>query len=366
MTWPASQDYNEAVQSPSVNFNDAELKRGAAAVGALGLPLPCSGTFADVYEIRCPDGGHWAVKCFTREVPGLRERYEAIGDHLRQARLSFTVDFRYLEKGIQVAHEWCPVLKMEWACGLPLNQFVAENLDAPATLASLGLAWARVGRYLRAAGVGHCDLQHGNVLLVPDSGANSLALKLVDYDGMWVPALAGKPSGEAGHPNYQHPGRAREQTYSREVDRFPLLLVATALRALQTGGRALWERYDTGDNLLFIEADLRAPDESPLFGELRRSSDEQAVALATRMIEALRGGVESAELIEEPTPARPPPAAPPPPEKAAGLPEWLSALGEAVTAGEDVTGLPPPAPASWLADVRRAEQAPPPRERPDR
>ena len=50
---------------------------------------------------------------------------------------------------------------------------------------------------------------------------------------MWVPALAGKKSGEVGHPNYQHPQRLREGTYSLEVDRFPLLLVATALRALK-------------------------------------------------------------------------------------------------------------------------------------
>jgi hypothetical protein len=58
-----------------------------------------------------------------------------------------------------------------------------------------------------------------------------LALKLIDYDGMWVPALAGTRSGEVGHPSYQHPQRLREGPYNIDVDRFPLLLVATALRA---------------------------------------------------------------------------------------------------------------------------------------
>ena len=43
-----------------------------------------------------------------------------------------------------------------------------------------------------------------------------------------------KLSGEVGHPSYQHPQRLREGTYSPEVDRFPVLLVATALRALKT------------------------------------------------------------------------------------------------------------------------------------
>ena len=54
---------------------------------------------------------------------------------------------------------------------------------------------------------------------------------------MFVPSLAGKKSGEVGHPNYQHPQRLREGTYNAEVDRVPLLVVATALRALSVGGR---------------------------------------------------------------------------------------------------------------------------------
>ncbi|HVS39069.1 MAG TPA: hypothetical protein VMS17_26155 [Gemmataceae bacterium] len=32
MLWPLSQDYNEAIQSPAVNFADADLQRGGPAV----------------------------------------------------------------------------------------------------------------------------------------------------------------------------------------------------------------------------------------------------------------------------------------------------------------------------------------------
>ncbi len=366
MAWPASQDYNEAVQLPAASFADADLKAGQAAANALGLPMPCSGNFADVYQLACPDGRRWAVKCFTREVPGLAGRYEAIGTHLRQAKLPFTVDFTYLEKGIRVGGAWYPVLKMEWVEGLPLNQFVARYLDSPPTLASLSAAWVGAGRCLRAAGVGHCDLQHGNVLLVPAAGTTALALKLVDYDGLYVPALAGKPSGESGHPAYQHPRRARDGAYSRDVDRFPLLLVATSLRALQAGGRALWERYDNGDNLLFTEADLQAPTKSPLFRELLRSPDGLTVTMATRMIDALRGDVDSAPLLQEAEFARPKRAtrhqladAAPAPGQVGGVPEWLPALGEAWAEGADVAALPPPAVPDWLGDVRRAEEARP-------
>jgi WD40 repeat protein len=268
MAWPLSQDYNEAIQNPASSFADPELKAGYPVVNALGMPLPRSGNFADVYEFRGASGAKWAIKCFTREVKGLRERYSEISKHLVQARLPFTVDFQYLEQGIRIQGRWFPVLKMHWVEGFLLNEFVRDNLDKPAVLDGLGQIWLRMGKRLREAGVAHADLQHGNVILVPGSRASALAVKLIDYDGMFVPALARKPSVEFGHPAYQHPKRLRQGIYSPEVDRLPLLAVACALRALAVVGRPLWERYDNGDNLLFREPDLSKPGESALFREL--------------------------------------------------------------------------------------------------
>ncbi len=320
MTWPTSQDYNEAIQAPAANFADPDLRQGEAATNALGIPLPCSGNFADVYQVRCPDGPVWAVKCFTREAPGLRERYAEISKHLRQAKLPFTVDFTYLEKGIRVKGKWRPALKMQWVEGFTLNQFVKQYLDRPAMLEALLQMWGRMAQYLRDARVGHCDLQHGNVLLAPGAGPNTVALKLIDYDGMWVPALAGKKSGEVGHPCYQHPQRLRDGTYSVDVDRFSLLLIAAGLRALATSGRPLWDKYDNGDNLLFKQADLDAPTKSFLFLDLIRSGDRLTADLADRLLKALRGGLASAPLLQEVLPETGVPAAPAPPPPRVAVP----------------------------------------------
>jgi tetratricopeptide (TPR) repeat protein len=298
MSWPLSQDYNEAIQSPRGNFTDDDLRNAEPVCNALGIPMPCSGNFADVYQMRSARGS-WAVKCFTREVPGLRERYAAISEHLRDANLPFAVDFTFLEKGIRVRGQWYPVLKMQWVEGLTLNAFVRQYADKPVMMKTLLQIWVRMAVRLREADIAHTDLQHGNVLLVPGSTAGSLAVKLIDYDGMWVPALAKTPSGEAGHPCYQHPQRVTEQTYSRELDRFPLLLIATALDCLRVGGQALWDKYDSGDNLLFREADLQAPAKSPLFYELLKLGDPQASRLVRETLDALRGRLESAPLLAE-------------------------------------------------------------------
>src|SRR6204780_4653313 len=120
MSWPLSQDYNEAIQTPAQCFADPELRQGEAVTNALGLPAPCSGNFADVYAV-VSGSQKWAVKCFTRQIQGLRERYAEISKYLAHVQLGFMVEFKYLEQGIRVRGPWYPSLKMQWVEGLPLN-----------------------------------------------------------------------------------------------------------------------------------------------------------------------------------------------------------------------------------------------------
>jgi WD40 repeat protein/serine/threonine protein kinase len=303
MRWPLAQDYNEAVQNPAQCFGDDELRRSLPTLNPLGLPLPCSGNFADVYQLHSPTTGRsWAIKCFTRRVPGLRERYREISAHLAQANLPFAVEFQYLEQGIRVHGQWFPALKMHWVEGLPLNTFVKAHLDRPEVLAVVRQVWLRLAQRLRAARVAHGDLQHGNVLVLPGTGAEAPSVKLIDYDGMWVPALAGSPPGEVGHPAYQHPQRLREGVYSPEIDRFSNLAIYTALRCLEVRGATLWERHDNGDNLLFGPQDFARPGKSQLFRELWGLEDSEARALAGWLALASLGPLERVPSLEEVAP----------------------------------------------------------------
>ncbi|MBA4191962.1 MAG: hypothetical protein C0467_28615 [Planctomycetaceae bacterium] len=283
MSWPMSQDFNEAMQNPRISFDDPDLKTGETVVGAHGMPLPRSGNFADVYQLKGTDGREWAVKCFTRPVTGLGDRYAAISEALAEANFPFSVGFEFLADGVKVGGVGRPIVKMEWVEGLLLNQVVRENTGRPTVLSALGQMWVKLCKRLREAGVAHADLQHGNVLLVPGSRPGAYGLKLIDYDGMYVPALANTPSGESGHPSYQHPARAGTRTYSPDVDRFPHLVVATALKGLAVCGPALWEKYDNGDNLLFTEEDFRKPASSKAMRELWNTDDPVVQAYVGRM-----------------------------------------------------------------------------------
>ena len=289
----------EAVQDLRGCVEDEELRDGEVACTPLGLPMLWSGNFADVYKIHCPaTGSTWALKCFTRQVQGLQDRYRKIATHLEQARLPFTVDFQYLEQGMHIGSERFPVLKMRWVEGLTLNQFVEEHLERPGNLQMLLDLWVKLAARLRDAGIAHADLQHGNVLLVPMEGG-SLALRLIDYDGMYVPSLAGSRSGEVGHPAYQHPQRLHEGTFNAEVDRFSHLVIYTAIRSIMAGGRDLWRRFNNDDNLLFRDLDFSCPATSEVFRTLWQGTDPDLQALSGRLILACAKPLEQVPLINE-------------------------------------------------------------------
>ncbi len=299
MNWPNATDYNAAVQNPPLCFHDEDLRQGQAVGDLFGLPRPHSGNFADVYQIQGGDGQSWAVKCFTRPVTGLRARYQAISEHLRQAQRAFMVEFHFLEEGVCIRGQWYSLVKMRWVEGFRLNEFIREHLDKPVVLERLAQLWLRLGQELRDAGMAHGDLQHGNVLLVPASKGNSLALKLIDYDGMFVPSLADRPSGEYGHPNYQHPQRSPERGYNRDMDRFSHLLIYTALRCLRIGGEELWRRYDNQENLLFRREDFRQPSKSQLLRELWETSERDVRCLVGHLLLASQRPLEVVPALDE-------------------------------------------------------------------
>jgi pimeloyl-ACP methyl ester carboxylesterase len=134
--------------------------------------------------------------------------------------------------------------------------------------------------------------------LVPGSKSSLLALKLIDYDGMFVPPLAHYPSGEVGHANYQHPRRLREGCYDDGMDRFSHLLIYTALRCLHFGGEELWQRYDNQENLLFREDDFRRPSKSLLLRELWEMPDRDVRSLVGHLLLASLGPVGVVPMLD--------------------------------------------------------------------
>ena len=259
MRLPDLVAYQAAVQHPATAFSDPALKAASVVTGRLGLPRAVSGNFAVTYELR-KGAQRWAVRCFHRDAADRASRYAAISQTLASARDGPLVPIDYIENGVRVGPTWYPITRMAWIDGRPLNVAIEQHLDQPSALDELERRLRSLVANLRQHGIAHGDLQHGNILV--DA---SRMLRLVDYDGMFVPALRGRAASETGDPNYQHPQRSTQ--FNADLDRFAAIVIVIALRALRAEPD-LWPEYNSGDNLLFRRADFADPSRSALFRDL--------------------------------------------------------------------------------------------------
>lgn len=260
--WPSPQEYNEAVQTPRMCFSDADLANSEPELTNLGIPRVVSGGFANVYRLRSDEHQiDMAVRCFVAPVKDQQERYRAISSFLLGSDLRCTVSFEYLEEGIKVGGHWFPALKMDWVDGLPLNVCVDQNLLNRTRLSDLRTKFQAMMDTMRAWGIAHGDLQHGNIMVCDGE------LFLVDYDAMFVPALEGYASNELGHPNYQHPLRTAAD-FGPWLDNFSAWTIDTALLCL-IHDPSLWNTFNGDEALLFRQTDFANPEKSKLLSVLQ-------------------------------------------------------------------------------------------------
>ena len=264
ISWPSARLFTEAIQCPAVCFAHPELRDTIPAVDRLGMPLVTSGQFAYVYKLRSQHGVY-AVRCFRGHLGDREQRYQAIDEHLRAHPLAPLAKFAYDAHGILVSGRRYPVLVMEWLDGPTLDVYLAEVTGRRDVLLHLADEWLRLLAALRAAGVAHGDLQHGNIIV--EHGQ----FRLVDFDGMFVPAMAGWSASEIGHQHYQHPAR-NARYFNADLDNFSGLVIYLSLVALAERPE-LWAEFHD-ENLLFTKDDFVAPERSRLLARIKEIGGE--------------------------------------------------------------------------------------------
>ena len=209
-----------------------------------------------------------------REFADQQQRYEAVSKHLTTVKLPYIVGFHFLSRGIKIRGQWYPILKMEWVQGELLNEYIKKNLRNSSTLLNLANRWITMVKALQQATIAHGDLQHANVMVVNGD------FRLIDYDGMFVPALAGQSSHEVGHRNYQHPFRT-ESDFGPYLDHFAAWVIYVSLISLSIDP-GLWHRIGAGDEfLLFHKEDFDEPSTSSTFMLLARHADARIQSLTS-------------------------------------------------------------------------------------
>ena len=286
MSWPTPREYALALFRAKKNLLVPGLKDCKLVCTPQGLPKPLTGGFGAVFEATTPDGKRWALKFFHKKALGTRRRYRLLAEWQHKNPMPGMVSCTWHEKALVVKGNEFPMVQMPWIEGLRLSDFLAKHHNSPDVCNVLFDCWLKLVEFLRESGIAHGDLQHNNILLVPE-GHNRFQMRLVDLDGVWLPTLKDIPSSEIGHRAYQHPFR-RQDPYHPGVDRFPALVIALSLAALADHGGVLWKKFHLGRNLIFRRTDFVAPLKSPLFMALR-AFDSDRVRLLSKALEEACG-----------------------------------------------------------------------------
>jgi hypothetical protein len=337
--WPTPNEYCAAVQNPRNCFADRELAGGRIVLNPLGLPKVSSGNFAVVFELERGDR-RYAVKCFTRRIQDQQQRYAAITRFLAGRSLPSLVSFRYLPQGLRCGGGIVPFLAMEWIDGELLHQYVERQLGTPALLRDLAEQWRTVVGSLKGYGVAHGDLQHRNILVAAGR------LRLVDYDGMFVPGLRGMAPDERGNDHFQHPNRSKRD-YDEHVDRFAALVIYLSLRAL-AADPALWQEFHSGENLILSRGDYVTPGVTLVWRRLAGSPDETVQQLSATLERACRDSLSCVPDLETALRQAQPPVA-------MAAADWLK-LGQALGIGHTPAGRTSAPPT--ITDWARRQPAP--------
>ena len=264
--YPSIKEYKEAILFAEDNFE--QIKNLRPVLDEDGNPVMSSGNFAVVFKMKDEQAGRlYAVKCFLRDQDGRTEAYRMISEELEYVSSTFLTSIKYLDKELFVDTDQSdetefPVLLMDWVEGMTLDKYIREHIDDQYELSLLAYQFSRLAMWLMPQPFAHGDLKPDNIL-VKDDGT----LVLVDYDGMYVPAMKGLRARELGSPDFRHPSRT-ETDFDEHIDDFSLASILLSLKAISLQPDLL-EDYGASDRLLFSALDYRNLSKSETFNALR-------------------------------------------------------------------------------------------------
>ena len=265
MQYPLISEYLAAIQDAHDNLD--KLNHLVPVLDEHGEPYRSSGAFAVVFKMKDEQTGKcYALKCFTEDQEGRAEAYRQIAEELEFVDSPYITSVKYLEKELFVdsncEDDEFPVLLMDWIEGETMETFIAENYTDSYEMSMLCYRFCKMAAWLRSQSFAHGDIKPDNIIVRPDG-----TLTLVDYDGMFVPAMKGQKSPTIGTKDFSHPLRTIDD-FDETIDDFALASIALSLKAIALDS-SLLQSYGASDRLLFSATDYLDLSKSKIFAALQ-------------------------------------------------------------------------------------------------
>ena len=281
MQYPLISEYLAAIREAKDNLD--KLSHLVPVLDKYGEPYRSSGAFAVVFKMKDEQTDKcYALKCFTEEQEGRAEAYRQIAEELEFVDSPYITSVKYLEKELFVdsncEDEEFPVLLMDWIEGETMETYVAANYTDTHAMSMLCYRFCKMAAWLRSQSFAHGDIKPDNIMVRPDG-----TLTLVDYDGMFVPAMKGQKSPTIGTKDFSHPLRNIDD-FDETIDDFALASIALSLKAISLNP-SLLQTYGASDRLLFSAADYLDLSKSNTFTALQGLlADEEAITLMSMFL----------------------------------------------------------------------------------
>ena len=281
MQYPLISEYLAAIREADDNLD--KLSHLVPVLDKYGEPYRSSGAFAVVFKMKDEQTGKcYALKCFTEEQEGRAEAYRQIAEELEFVDSPYITSVKYLEKELFVdsncEDEEFPVLLMDWIEGETMETYIAANYTDTHAMSMLCYRFCKMAAWLRSQSFAHGDIKPDNIMVRPDG-----TLTLVDYDGMFVPAMKGQKSPTIGTKDFSHPLRTIDD-FDETIDDFALASIALSLKAISLNP-SLLQTYGASDRLLFSAADYIDLSKSKTFTALQGLlADEEAITLMSMFL----------------------------------------------------------------------------------
>ena len=265
MQYPLISEYLTAIQDAHDNLD--KLNHLVPVLDKHDEPYRSSGAFAVVFKMKDEQTGKcYALKCFTEEQEGRAEAYRQIAEELEFVDSPYITSVKYLEKELFVdsncEDDEFPVLLMDWIEGETMETYIAENYTDSYEMSMLCYRFCKMAAWLRSQSFAHGDIKPDNIIVRLDG-----TLTLIDYDGMFVPAMKGQKSPTIGTKDFSHPLRTIDD-FDETIDDFSLASIALSLKAISLDS-SLLQSYGASDRLLFSATDYLDLSKSKIFAALQ-------------------------------------------------------------------------------------------------
>ena len=320
--WPGHNDYDVAIKNHHKTF-PPEYKNGDFVLQNVHpIPIREVGGFAIAYKFKRNDEEELAIRVFQEKGFSKKrgERFKKISKFFQDEnileKIPSLVSFQFKSeaitlKNIRIKDEngrietkpeiKFPLIEMQWIKGQNMGNYINKIFDDKQKMIQLSEKMRDVFRDLENNGVSHGDIAPENIIITPKE-----EIKLIDYDGFFIPQFRGDAPVEEGHTEFQHHSRGNSNikdypVYDEKLDRFSALVTYLSLKAIAHDPS--FKNFIDNDKVLCFTKDdfmkIKNGEKPEIIIELEKTKDGLICDLTDELIKSCKEDRPNIRSLEE-------------------------------------------------------------------